>query len=99
MDAPCLCVHSMQLGGSMLKADKSRPEGMAQLLHLTLTNPDARQLVAARAPCVFTALSGKGRMTQAAQGAADADVVKTRRREIFFPRQAGLVTTNVWVPA
>ena len=82
-------------GGNMVKVDKPRPEGMAQLLHLTLTNPDARQLVAARLRA--HGVSGKLRMTQAAQGAADADVHQNLR-VTFLPSPDRSVTTNVWVP-
>jgi hypothetical protein len=79
----------------MVKVDKSRPEGIAQLLHLTLTNPDARRLVAARLR--VHGVSGKPRMTQAAQSAADADVHQTLRVK-FLPSPDRSVSTNVWVP-
>ena len=84
--------------GNMLKVDKNRPAGIAQLLHLIVTNPDSRQIVAARVR--VRGLSGKGRMTLTAnqgatQGAGDA----TRSLEARFSTGAGKeVSSDVWVP-
>jgi hypothetical protein len=79
----------------MLKVNESRPEGMAQLLHLTLINPDARRLVAARLR--VHGVSGKPRLTQAAHDAADADVHQALRVK-FLPSPDRSVSANVWVP-
>jgi hypothetical protein len=84
--------------GSMLKVDKNRPAGIAQLLHLIVTNPDSRQIVAARVR--VRGLSGKGRMTQtsgqdATRGAADA----TRSLEVRFSAGSDKeVSSDVWLP-
>lgn len=84
--------------GNMLKVDKNRPAGIAQLLHLIVTNPDSRQIVAARVR--VRGLSGKGRMTltanqDATQGAGDT----TRSLEARFSTGAGKeVSSDVWVP-
>jgi hypothetical protein len=80
--------------GNMLKVDKNRPAGIAQLLHLIVSNPDSRQIVAARVR--VRGLSGKGRMTQTSdKGAADV----TRNLEIrFSPGADKDVLSDVWVP-
>jgi hypothetical protein len=83
--------------GSMLRVDKNRPAGIAQLLHLILSNPDARQVVAARVR--VRGLSGRGRMTQtsgqdATQGGADV----TRSLEARFSAGSDKdVSSDVWV--
>jgi hypothetical protein len=61
--------------GGLLNVDKRRPERPAQLLHLTLTNPDSRQIVAARVR--VHGLSGKGRVTQTMSGADRPDAAST----------------------
>lgn len=61
--------------GGLLNVDKRRPERPAQLLHLTLTNPDSRQIVAARVK--VHGLSGKGRVTQTMSGADRPDATST----------------------
>ena len=61
--------------GGLLNVDKRRPERPAQLLHLTLTNPDSRQIVAARVR--VHGLSGKGRVTQTMSGTDRPDATST----------------------
>ncbi len=61
--------------GGLVKVDKSRPESPAQLLHLTLTSPDTRQMVSARVR--VHGLSGKARVTQALSGQNDSDAAST----------------------
>ena len=61
--------------GGLLNVDKRRPERPGQLLHLTLTNPDSRQIVAARVR--VHGLSGKGRVTQTMSGADRPDATST----------------------
>jgi hypothetical protein len=80
--------------GNMLKVDKTRPAGIAQLLHLIVTNPDSQQIVSARVR--VRGLSGKGRMTQTANlDAGDA----TRSMEARFSSGADKeASSDVWVP-
>jgi hypothetical protein len=79
--------------GNMLKVDKNRPAGIAQLLHLIVSNPDSRRIVAARVR--VRGLSGKGHVTQTSgQGEGDA----TRSLQARFPAGSGKeVSSDVWV--
>ncbi len=61
--------------GGLLNVDRSRPERPAQVLHLTLTNPDSRRIVSARVR--VRGLSGKGRVTETLAGQNDADATAT----------------------
>jgi hypothetical protein len=61
--------------GGLLDVDKNRPEQPAQLLHLTLTNPDSRQIVAARVR--VHGLSGKARATQTLSSPGKADASRS----------------------
>ena len=84
--------------GSILKVDKTRPKGLAQLLHLMLVNPDARQIVAG--DVTVRGISGKGRMTKTENSAADnssiqADVVRNLHVR-FAPREGRNVAGDVW---
>jgi hypothetical protein len=68
---------------------------MAQLLHLTLINPDSRQIVSAKVR--VHGLSGKGRVTQTPAGQGDSDVTQTL--QLKFPGAAGNeVSSDLWVP-
>jgi hypothetical protein len=82
----------------MLKVDKNRPAGIAQLLHLIVSNPDSRQIVAARVR--VRGLSGKGRMTQTAnqdrgEGAGDVSRSLVARFSSGTDKEA---SSDVWVP-
>ncbi|HEV2486248.1 MAG TPA: hypothetical protein VGT08_12015 [Terracidiphilus sp.] len=61
--------------GGLLNVGKSRSEGIAQMLHLILTNPDARRMVAALVR--VHGLSGKARVTQTRSGSDQPDAVAT----------------------
>lgn len=61
--------------GGLLNVGKSRPEGIAQILHLILTNPDSRRMVAARVR--VHGLSGKARVTQTRSEPDHPDAVAT----------------------
>jgi hypothetical protein len=60
---------------TMMQADQSRPQGQAQRLHLTLVDPNNRQIVSARVR--VHGLSGKPRSTQALAGVIQPDSVRT----------------------
>lgn len=87
--------------GDMLKVDKSRPKGIAQLIHLIVTNPDSRRIVAARVR--VHGLSGKGRVTQTGSFRDESDAAATL--EVRFPdgpeKSAGTdreASGDLWVP-
>jgi hypothetical protein len=80
--------------GNMLNVDKSRPKGLAQLLHLTLINPDSRQIV--KANLRIHGLSGKGRITQAS-AQNNSDKVETLV-VTFTPSRDKAVSGDLWVP-
>lgn len=84
--------------GSMVQTDRSRPKGLAQLLHLTLidSHPDAKHIVSARLK--VSGLSGVARVTQTRSSAGDADSVRTL--EIKFTSETEKqVSGDLWVPA
>lgn len=81
--------------GNLLNVDKSRPKGLAQLLHLTLTDPDSRQIVEANVR--IHGLSGKGRIAQAAPVQDSSDKVEALVVK-FSPGQGKAVSGNLWVP-
>ena len=91
--------------GGMLQADKGRPKGPAQLLHLTLISPDSRRIVSARVR--VRGLSGRVRTTQAlseqgdsVQGSSmhdDADVVRTLAVR-FTSAPGSSATSDLWIP-
>ncbi len=86
--------------GNMLNVDKSRPKGLAQLLHLTLTNPDSRQIV--QASVRISGLSGRGRIAQAASAQYNSDQGSSDKIETltvrFSPGQDKAVSGDLWVP-
>ena len=86
--------------GNMLNVDKSRPKGLAQLLHLTLTNRDSRQI--AQASMRIHGLSGKGRITQAASAQNNSDQDNSDKIETLTvrlsPGQDKAVSGDLWVP-
>ncbi len=86
--------------GNMLNVDKGRPKGLAQLLRLTLTNPDSRQIVQANVR--VHGLSGKGRVAQATSaqknsGQDNSDKVESMVVS-FSPGQNKSVSGDLWVP-
>jgi len=91
--------------GGMLQADKGRPKGLAQLLLLTLTSPDSRQIVSARVR--VRGLSGKAHSAQALSGLDnsgpgnsihnDADVVRALAVQ-FSPASGNTAAGDLWVP-
>jgi hypothetical protein len=92
--------HGMTAG--LLLADKSRSQGLAQLLHLSLLdlNVDAKRIVSARVR--VHGLSGKARVTQTLSAEAssskdDGDFVRTL--DVQFPfRTARTVSGDLLVP-
>ena len=81
--------------GNILKVDRSRPAGLAQLLHLVLTSPDSRQIV--RGSLTVRGMSGKARMTQTKGSPDQGDVV--RNLEVRFTPQGGRnVAGDAWAP-
>jgi hypothetical protein len=81
--------------GNILKVDKNRPKGLAQLLHLILTNPDSRRIVGANVR--IHGLSGKARVTQAETTQDTSDV--TRTFEVRFSSGTDKeVSSDLWVP-
>lgn len=81
--------------GNFLKVDKSRPVGLAQLLHLVLANPDARQIVAG--DVTVRGMSGKARMTQTLGSPDQADVMRDLHVR-FTPQEGRDVAGYVWAP-
>ena len=83
--------------GGMVQADKSRPKGLAQLLHLTLIDPDSRQIVSARVR--VHGVSGKGRVTQALSNPDSGDPDSVRNLVVQFSSAPGKTATgDLWVP-
>jgi hypothetical protein len=83
--------------GGMVQANKSLPKGPAQLLHLTLINPDSRQIVSARLS--VRGVSGKPRVTQALSNPGNGDADTVRTREVQFSSAPGNTATgDLWVP-
>lgn len=58
--------------GGLLQADQGRPKGIAQMLHLTLSNLSKNDKPIVSARVRVRGLSGKGRVTQALAGPGDA---------------------------
>jgi hypothetical protein len=91
--------------GGMLQADKGRPKGLAQLLHLTLISPDSRRIVSARVR--VRGLSGRAHTTQALSGQGDsasgstmhdnADVVRSLTVR-FTSAPGNTATGDLWIP-
>jgi hypothetical protein len=80
---------------NMMEADKSRPKGQAQRLHLTLVDPNNRQIVSARVR--VHGLSGKPRATQTLTDTIEPDSVRTL--EVRFTAIKGKgVEAELWVP-
>jgi hypothetical protein len=61
--------------GGLVNVDKGRPQGIAQALHLMLTNPDSRRMIAARVS--VRGLSGRGHVTKGLSGPDHTDVTRT----------------------
>jgi hypothetical protein len=81
--------------GNMLAVDKSRPKGIAQLLHLILTNPDSRRI--AEASLTVHGLGGKGRVSETQSRQENSDAARTL--EIRFPGGSDReVSGDLWVP-
>jgi hypothetical protein len=89
----------------MLQSDQGCPKGLAQLLHLTFTSPDSRQMVSARVR--VRGLSGKAHSTQALSGLGNsgqgnsihdgADVVRTLAVQ-FSAASGNTAAGDLWVP-
>jgi hypothetical protein len=87
--------------GDMLKVDRSRPQGIAQLIHLILTNLDSRRIVAARVR--VHGITGKGHITQTKSSRDESDA--SANLVVRFPdgpeQSAGPgkdVSGDLWVP-
>lgn len=81
--------------GNTMKVDKSRPQGLAQLLHLNLTSKDSRQIIEARLRVRGT--SGKGRLRGADGTTDDVNAI----RNVTVRLRAGEKNESsgsVWVP-
>ncbi len=83
------------VSGNILSVDRNRPKGIAQLLHLTLTNPDSRQIVAAKLR--VHGLTGKARVTQTLSGQNDSDAAQNLDVR-FSPGPGNAVSADLWVP-
>jgi len=81
--------------GNILSVDKNRPKGIAQLLHLTLTNPGSGQIVAAKLR--VHGLTGKARVTQTLSGQNDSDAAQNLDAR-FSPGPGNAVSADLWVP-
>ena len=93
---PCpVSLHAMHgADGGIRNVDKSKPEGVAQLLHLILTSKDSRQIVEARLR--VRGVSPKARVSNAdlADGANAPRFVAVRFRQSGDKEATG----NAWVP-
>jgi hypothetical protein len=83
--------------GSMVKTSRPvHPAGIGQRLHLTLTNPDAKQI--ARAEVTIHGVTPKGRVMQAStaqENSADA----TRNMSVSFSAGPhGSASADLWAP-
>ncbi len=79
--------------GNLREVDQNRPKGLAQLLHLTLVDPDSRQVVKDRLR--VHGLSGKGRITQTLQNEDGSDVSQTLQVR-FRPATGRTVSADLW---
>jgi len=68
-------------GGDMIKVDGVPIKGIAQMLHLTVTNPDSRHVVAANV--TVRGFANKGRLMQAMSDQDSYDAAKTL--DVSFP--------------
>ena len=98
---PVFCPVSMRAQhgatGAMLQANKRVPKGPAQLLHLTLINPDSRQIMSARFR--VRGVSGRARVTQALSSPGNGDADATRTQEVqFSPAPGNTATGDLSVP-
>lgn len=87
--------------GSLQQAGENRPKGLAQRLHISLADPQARQIVSAHIR--VHGLSGKARTAQALSNSVEAD--SARNLEVRFSAaqsiagQAKAAEADLWVPA
>ena len=97
-----ISLHALHgASGDMLKVDKSRPQGIAQLIHLILTTPDSRRIVAAKVR--VHGITGKSRITQTKSSRDESDA--SANLVVRFPdgpeKSAGPgkdVSGDLWVP-
>jgi hypothetical protein len=89
-------LHAKQAGGGdMWKVDGVPISGPAQMLHLIVTNPDSRQVVAAN--LTVRGFADKGRMIQVMSNQNSYDAVKTF--DVKFPAGPGKeAATELRVP-
>jgi hypothetical protein len=81
--------------GTMRKVDKSRPDGIAQKLHLTLTGNDSRQIT--EAGLRVRGASGKGQVSRTDTALNSMDY--TRNVTVKLTQGAeNEATGDVWVP-
>ncbi|HEY1161137.1 MAG TPA: hypothetical protein VGE83_10925 [Terracidiphilus sp.] len=90
-------VHAQQAaGGETLAVKNARPKGVAQLLHLILTNPDSGQIVAAKV--TVHGLTAKGRLTQTLSNQDDSSDA-ARTLDVTFAAGPGKdVSADLWTP-
>ena len=81
--------------GTMRKVDKSRPEGIAQKLRLTLTSKDARQITEARLR--VRGASAKGRVSRADMLQNNMDYTRNVTVKLQ-PGAENQAIGDVWVP-
>jgi hypothetical protein len=81
--------------GTMRQVDKNRPEGIAQKLHLTLTDKDPRQIIEARLR--VRGVSAKGRVSRTDMTPNGMDYMRnvTVKLQQSADNEA---TGDVWVP-
>ncbi len=80
--------------GGITKVDKNRPEGVAQLLHLTLTSKDSRQIVEARLR--VRGVSPKGRVSHADRAEGGANTMRNVQVRLR-PDAENEVSGDAWV--
>lgn len=81
---------------SLQQAEQGRPKGVAQLLHLTLVDPQSKSIVKARLR--VHGLSGKARATQTLTDTVEPDAIQTLN--VRFTTAPGKpAVADLWVPA
>jgi hypothetical protein len=83
--------------GSLVKTGKpAHPPGIGQRLHLTLTNPDSKQIASARV--TVHGVTPKGRVMQAMPAQGGSSDATQSLSVTFSPEPDQSATADLWVP-
>jgi hypothetical protein len=90
-------LHARHLAwGGMLTARNSRPSGVGQWLHLTLTSPDSRQITGATV--TVRGLTPKGRVTRTVANKDEPDRATKTLNLTFSAATDKTAAADLWVP-